>query len=287
MVTGRESIDFLFRTITMNTNSQKISYSFVSPSLTTFCFRGGKNYEEDYLFDLRSTDVEPLSFTVAVNDIEYTLSNEDKPYTLWKNKSLYVYFGAPPNKFFKHYQIFSPTIPALTYMNEDMRMEVLDGDGTGLIYLICVTSEEGKEVEIFESLKVVGFYDEVDFTRTKLAYNRTLKRMIFIDKSSGVVYNQKSVSSSYLFCLFYLTLMVSEHTPKVFAIENLASTLSQKQASLLMGELIRLGAKYDKQVFVTINNQTILDDGLLADEEYRVFEICKDEKHGTYYNIVR
>jgi hypothetical protein len=75
--------------------------------------------------------------------------------------------------------------------------------------------------------------------------------------------------------------VVSKYTPKIFAIDNIDTSLNPKLCTKLIKELTRLAKKYDKQLFVTSHNPAILDGIDLADDEQRLFVVSRNKQGHT------
>lgn len=104
----------------------------------------------------------------------------------------------------------------------------------------------------------------------------------FIDKP----FTQQTVNKGFLAVLFYIALIVSDDTPKIFAIDNIDTSLNPKLCTKIIKELIRLAKKYDKQVFVTTHNPAILDGIDLGDDEQRLFVVSRNKTGYTRFKRI-
>ena len=86
--------------------------------------------------------------------------------------------------------------------------------------------------------------------------------------------------------LFYIALMVSDDTPKIFAIDNIDTSLNPKLCTKLIKEMVRLAKKYDKQVFVTTHNPAILDGIDLGDDEQRLLVVSRNKQGHTRFKRI-
>lgn len=96
---------------------------------------------------------------------------------------------------------------------------------------------------------------------------------------AGVFFDHRSVSESFLFLLFYFTLLISPDTPTFFALENIETSLNPRLCEALIRELVVLAKKHNKQVILTTHNPALLDGLELTDPEQKLFAIERD-RHG-------
>lgn len=95
------------------------------------------------------------------------------------------------------------------------------------------------------------------------------------------VFSAENVNEGILHVLFYLTLFVSEGTPKVFGIDNIDSALNPQLCRDLVKQLAELAARYDRQALITTHNPAILDGLNLLDDEQRLFVVYRDDDGHT------
>ena len=86
-------------------------------------------------------------------------------------------------------------------------------------------------------------------------------------------FDQRSSNEGFLFLLFYFALFIAKETPSFFAIDNIDASLNPKLCSELMGRLVALATKHDKQVIITTHNPAVLDGLDLNDEEQRLLVV--------------
>lgn len=240
----------------------------------------------------------PIEISVLFKDSEvpqkYILQHDNKPYSQWEQFSnreqlesqirekflnlieLETFKNASKeNEAFKNFLIYSPTLCKLKDFSNNEGFEPLGCSGEGFFKLLEVTTTKSPEkwqelinllrmfFDWFDDLDILYFPDQLHIS------NRYLVNAV----------DERSVPDSFLFVLFYLVLMISEHTPKMFAIENIDKFLNPKLCTGLIMELTRLAKKYDKQVFVTTHNPAILDGIDLVDE--RLFVLSKNRTGQT------
>lgn len=101
------------------------------------------------------------------------------------------------------------------------------------------------------------------------------------------IFDQRSANEGFLYLLFYFTLLISNRTPRFFAIDNVDNALNPKLCTALMRQIAELAAKYDKQVICTTHNPAILDGLNLHDDAQRLFTVSRDEDGRTVINRVK
>jgi predicted ATPase len=186
----------------------------------------------------------------------------------------------------KHFVIYSPENTALRNFEEESQIEPLGINGEGLFKLLTVIKNEAKQSkqesteldDIQESLELFGWYESIvipdDFSQLE-------KKITIKDRYLEIPFDQRSANEGFLLVLFYITLVVSKYTPKIFAIDNIDTSLNPKLCTKLIKELARLAKKYDKQLFVTSHNPAILDGIDLSDDEQRLFVVSRNKQGHT------
>ena len=90
------------------------------------------------------------------------------------------------------------------------------------------------------------------------------------------------VSEGALFTLFALVLLLHQHSPNVYALENLDSCLHPNLVSDLMSHINQLAVKAPaKQLFITTHNPSALDAVDLFDDGQRLFEVFRNKEGHT------
>ena len=87
------------------------------------------------------------------------------------------------------------------------------------------------------------------------------------------MFDQHSANQGFLFLLFFLTLVISDETPKFFAIENIDTAFNPKLCREIIKRLVGLAKKHDKQIIATTNNPAILDGLDLRDDEQKLMVV--------------
>ena len=76
--------------------------------------------------------------------------------------------------------------------------------------------------------------------------------------------------------MFYLALLISKHTPKIFGIDNVDNALNPKLCKDVMKAFVKLSKKYEKQVLLTTHNPAILDGMNLSDPNQRLYVVFRN-----------
>jgi predicted ATPase len=188
-------------------------------------------------------------------------------------------------KLIRDFVIFSPENTALRNFYKEGQIEPLGVNGEGLLKLLKVIQKNSNEklLEIRSALNVFDWYADLEIPEElSLAEDKVIITDRYLDK----VFDQRSANEGFLFVLFYLALMISDDTPKTFAIDNIDAALNPKLCTKLIKELIRLAKKYNKQVFVTTHNPAILDGIDLGEEDQRLFVTSRNRQGHTRYKRI-
>ena len=89
-------------------------------------------------------------------------------------------------------------------------------------------------------------------------------------------FDQRSANEGFLFLLLYACLLVSPHTPRFFAVDNVDTSLNPKLAAGAVRMFAGLTREHDRQVLLTTHNPGTLDGLDLADDEQRLFVVYRN-----------
>ena len=151
-----------------------------------------------------------------------------------------------------------------------------------LLKVIQSKSPEQRQ-EIHTSLQLFDWYAELDIPKD---LSPSEDKVTITDRYLTIAFDQRSANEGFLFVLFYIALMVSDDTPKIFAIDNIDTSLNPKLCTKLIKEMVRLAKKYDKQVFVTTHNPAILDGIDLGDDEQRLLVVSRNKQGHTRFKRI-
>ncbi|MEN9373927.1 MAG: hypothetical protein RIR79_1479 [Pseudomonadota bacterium] len=233
-------------------------------------------FEEEYIdedIEIKLTLCSPKEKNS--NKTLYLLRNENKPYSKWRNVN-----SSTENSSIADFIIYSPENSSLRNLEKEGQIQPLGIYGEGLFKLLSVTQEEEPEAfeEIVHALELFGWYESIGIPKDSSTLNR---RITLKDYYLKLPFDQRSANEGFLLVLFYITLVVSKYTPKIFAIDNIDTSLNPKLCTKLIQELTRLVKKYDKQVFVTSHNPAILDGIDLGDEDQRLIVVSRNREGQT------
>ena len=129
------------------------------------------------------------------------------------------------------------------------------------------------------------FIDEDDSLKKegyKLNYSKSL--LYFRDKymqTKNNLFSSENSNEGILHVLFYLSTIISSKTPKLFAVDNIETSLNPHLCRHLMTKMSELVKKHDKQMLITTHNPAILDGLNLFDDDIRLFEVYRTDLGDT------
>lgn len=175
--------------------------------------------------------------------------------------------------------IFCPENTSLRRFDDEGQIRPLGVRGEGLFsHLADLARKEPQTFQrINDELKLIDWFDNFEIPSDLMF---TEKRIRIRDRylNEGIQYiDQRSSNEGFLFLLFYVTLFVSPHTPKFFAIDNIDNALNPKLCSALIELIVKLAKENDKQVIFTAHNPGLLDGLNLNDEDQRLFVISRNK----------
>ena len=137
----------------------------------------------------------------------------------------------------------------------------LHGEGLFAYLKELAQKTEGEEIfnEIKENLKVLDWFDDMEVPSGQLSMEFNLKLKDSYLAETLNTFDQRSTNEGFLYLLFYLTLVISDETPRFFAIENIDTAFNPKLCREVTRRLIELARKHDKQIIATTHNAAVLD----------------------------
>jgi len=187
------------------------------------------------------------------------------------------------NKFLKNlrsFLIFSPENSSLRIFNQEGQIQPLGIKGEGLFKLLTVLNlpdNHSRLKEIKEKMQLIDWFEDLEIPHNLYEGERVIKIKDRYLRSDLDYFNQNSSNEGFLFLLFYFSLLISDDTPKFFAVDNIDVSLNPRLGRRLIKELVELAKKYDKQVILTTHNPAILDGLNLEDDEQRLFVIYRNK----------
>lgn len=177
----------------------------------------------------------------------------------------------------RDFVIYSPENTALRTFERENQIQPLGINGEGLFKLLKVMSEQQPEKfkQIKERLHLIDWFDDFEIP-SGLAMGETNIRIWDKYLQEGIgTFTQRSANEGFLFLLFYLTLFISDDTPKFFAVDNIEASLNPKLCTRLIKELVSLARENNKQAVFTTHNPAILDGLNLDDEDQKVLVVSR------------
>lgn len=162
--------------------------------------------------------------------------------------------------------------------------------GEGLFAYIKELSQkpEGIEIinEIKENLKVLDWFDDMEVPSGQLSMEFDLKLKDSYLADTINAFDQRSTNEGFLYLLFYLTLVISDETPRFFAIENIDTAFNPKLCREVTRRLIELARKHNKQIVATTHNAAVLDGMNLFEDDVRLLVVRRNIDGYTKTNRV-
>lgn len=180
-----------------------------------------------------------------------------------------------------NFLVYSPQLPALRALERESFIEPLGIYGEGLFRLLKNLEENGKLPEIKAEMEAIDWFEDFELLDSVVPGERVLRIRDRYLNEGVEFFDHNSSNEGFLYLLFYVCLILSEDTPRFFAIDNIESALNPKLCIKLIESLVRLAAKHGKQLLLTTHNPAVLDGLNLADEEQRLFVIHRDLDGGT------
>ncbi len=189
-----------------------------------------------------------------------------------------------------NFKIYSPDERSLRrFDNPDNTILGVNGSGLFSYLKKLSTSAKGAEMinEIRDNMRILDWFDDLEIPQDSLSGDVSMRFCDQYISETLKYFDQRSVNEAFLYLLFFFTLMVSDNSPKFFAIDNIESALNPKLCRKFTHRLIELAAKYDKQIIVTTHNPFVLDALDLNDDEQRLFVASRDIDGHTCLNNVK
>ena len=231
-----------------------------------------------------------------VNDNEYEWSNMVPPEELEEGlKELRQGFDSTNDDVLKivprgnKFMVIPTNInitPFLIYSLEESKLRQADNSnrtyplgrhGEGLFAYLKELSQRPDSNTIFEEikehLKILDWFDDLEVPTGQLSmeFNLKLKDSYLTDTLN--TFDQRSTNEGFLYLLFYLTLIISDETPRFFAIENIDTAFNPKLCREVTRRLIELARKHNKQIIVTTHNPAVLDGINLYEDDVRLLVV--------------
>ena len=186
--------------------------------------------------------------------------------------------------------IYSLEESKLRQADNSNRTYPLGRHGEGLFAYLKELSQRPDSNTIFEEikehLKILDWFDDLEVPTGQLSmeFNLKLKDSYLTDTLN--TFDQRSTNEGFLYLLFYLTLIISDETPRFFAIENIDTAFNPKLCREVTRRLIELARKHNKQIIATTHNPAVLDGMDLYEDDVRLHVVRRSIDGYTKTNRV-
>lgn len=195
-----------------------------------------------------------------------------------------------PNPGLEQFLIYSLEESKLRGADNSNRTFPVGRHGEGLFAYLKELSQKPEGAYIFdeikENLKVLDWFDDMEVPSSQLSmeFNLQLKDSYLAETINS--FDQRSTNEGFLYLLFYLTLVISDETPKFFAIENIDTAFNPKLCREVTRRLIDLARKHDKQIIATTHNAAVLDGMNIFEDDVRLHVVRRSIDGYTKSNRV-
>lgn len=191
------------------------------------------------------------------------------------------------------FAIYTPSVDALRGLTSSSMLMPVGLNGEGLDVLL--SQLPGVQVAEIKAMvaKCIEWVDDICFD-AEGAYKlqgfkmgRSKSNLYFRDRFMQVknnLFSAENANEGVLELLFFATLLISDKTPKIMAIDNIEASLNPRLCRFLMKEMAHLALEKHKQVFVTTHNPAILDGMVVGDEMQKLFVV---DRNDDGYTVVR
>ncbi len=171
--------------------------------------------------------------------------------------------------------IYTPTEDALRDLSRESNVEPIGLHGEGLFKLLSnLTAEQVEELQ--KHLGLIHWFDGLQVLHGAAP---SLNAINIVDQYLGegiAKFDQRSANEGFLFLLLYAALLISSHTPKFFAVDNVDAALNPKLSAGVIKMFAEATKKHDRQVLLTTHNPGALDGLDLQDPEQRLFVVYRN-----------
>ncbi|MBK8760519.1 MAG: AAA family ATPase [Sulfuritalea sp.] len=190
----------------------------------------------------------------------------------------------------RDFAIFAPSTPILRGVSPDeSRKAPLGLYGGGLergFESLLKTTDKATAAEffrLFDWIKSIGV--RTPSKRVQSSHIHTPNKVVtFVDKFMSPAFNKLyayDVSEGALYVFFVLLLLTLKDTPRIFALDNVDSTLNPGMVRNLVGKIVEHTKKNDRQIFMTTHNPTALDAIDIFDPDQRIFIVKRNSRSGA------
>lgn len=190
----------------------------------------------------------------------------------------------------RKFEIYTPEIEALRGLTQQSNRIPIGIHGEGFDTILNMLPDELRNEAAKEASNCIEWMERVTFDADDILkvkgykLGRSTSHLFFSDRymqRKNNFFSAENANEGALVILFYLTLIMSDKTPKFFAIDNIDTRLNPKLCRYLIGLLYRYAKRFEKQLIVTTHNPAILDGINLNDDEQRLFVVSRSDAGDT------
>lgn len=187
------------------------------------------------------------------------------------------------------FEIYTPEIEALRGLTQYSQRFPIGLHGEGFDIILNSLSKEQKEEAASIANSYIDWLEHTGYAEDEVAKTKFLKlgrsksHLYFSDKymlRKNSYFSAENANEGALVVLFYLTLIMSDKTPQIFAIDNFDMRLNPKLCRYLIGTIYKYAKQYGKQVLITTHNPAVLD-GLNLNDNNQLLYVVKRNDNGN------
>lgn len=191
----------------------------------------------------------------------------------------------------KQFIIYSLEESRLRKADDSNRTYPLGRHGEGLFAYLKEVAQRPDSTDFFneikDNLRILDWFDDMEVPSGQLSMEFNLRLKDSYLSETINTFDQRSTNEGFLYLLFYLTLIISDETPRFFAIENIDTAFNPKLCREVVRLLIKLANKHNKQIIATTHNPAVLDGLDLHDDEQKLMVAQRSVDGYTKVRIVK
>lgn len=191
----------------------------------------------------------------------------------------------------RQFIIYSLEESKLRQADDSNRTYPLGRHGEGLFAYLKELAQRPESTaffdEIKENLKILDWFGDMEIPAGQLSMEFNLKLKDSYLAETINIFDQRSTNEGFLYLLFYFTLVISDETPRFFAIENIDTAFNPKLCREVIKRLVALAKKHGKQIIATTHNPAILDGLDLNDDEQKLMVVQRSTDGYTKVRTLR
>ena len=174
---------------------------------------------------------------------------------------------------------YTPHEEALRDLSRESKIEPIGLHGEGLFKLLKnLTADQLEELQ--RHLRLIHWFE--GFQLSEASHDDKSIHVVDQYLGEGIKdFDQRSANEGFLFLLLYAALLISSHTPKFFAVDNVDASLNPKLSASVIKMFVEATQKHGRQVLLTTHNPGALDGLDLQDPEQRLFVVYRNVEGRT------